>query len=180
MPSLLVGDLDSLSAGDLDRARQSGVTVQQFDPEKDETDLELALDRAALGRTAPTTVTVIATPDLTERVDHFLSQLGLLSSPKYAHVTIRAWFGEALVAIVHPGEPTAITGAVGSLASLIPVGGVAGGVTTHGLQYPLSDEDLSPFSTRGISNVFTSSAATVGIRAGVLAIVLPHALRGTL
>ena len=64
----------------------------------------------------------------------------------------------------------------GSLCSLLPVGGVAHGVRTEGLRFPLHDEDLLPGSTRGVSNEFTAREATVSVRDGVLLAVQPHAL----
>jgi thiamine pyrophosphokinase len=52
--------------------------------------------------------------------------------------------------------------------SLLPLGGGADGVTTHGLQYPLRDEPLTLGSTRGVSNVRTTADAWVSLRGGHL------------
>jgi thiamine pyrophosphokinase len=195
-PTLLVGDLDSLSAADLDHARASATVVEMHPSEKEATDLELALDRAVdLGHeialhpaqvdgtefdraTTATTLTVVATPDVTERIDHLLAQLGLLASPKYAHVLVKAWFGEALVTIVHPGTPAYLQGVRDELVTLLPVGAPANGVTTTGLRFALANETLSPFSTRGVSNLLEGRTATVSVSDGALAIIQPHALRG--
>ena len=177
-PTLLVGDFDSLAEHQIDEARASGVLVELHPTEKDATDLELALDRAVDGAVAGTLVTVVATPDLTERIDHLLAQLGLLASPKYAHVTMNAWFGEAFVTIVHPHSVTHVRGTDGELVTIIPIGGEVTGVTTIGLRYPLANESLSPFATRGVSNILASSPASVHIITGVAAVIRPHALRG--
>ncbi len=45
-PQLLIGDLDSVSAGELAEAMDAGIEIQRFPPEKDQTDLELALEYA--------------------------------------------------------------------------------------------------------------------------------------
>ena len=178
-PNVLVGDFDSLGADELDDARSRGVRVELHPTDKDATDLELALDLAVDGAAFGTRLTVIATPDLTERIDHLLSQLGLLASPKYAHVAITAWFGEALVGIVHPESPVVVEGEKHELVTIIAVGGEIRGVTTRGLRYPLLNESLSPFATRGVSNTLASLPASVSITGGVGAVIRPHALRRT-
>ncbi len=186
-PTLIVGDFDSLSPVRVNEAQRAGVSVELHPTDKDATDLELALDRATSDKsvesgagvvTLVTVVTVVATPDLHDRVDHFLAQLGLLASPRYAHVRINAWFGEAFVTIAHPSSPANVTGSPGELVSIIPIGGDASGVRTSGLVYPLSGETLTPFSTRGVSNVLDSFPASVHVTDGVVAVIRPHALRG--
>ena len=179
-PTVAVGDFDSLTSNEVDEANHAGVIVELHPTDKDATDLELALDRAASSGDASTdrVLTVIATPDLSDRVDHLLAQLGLLGSPKYAHIRINAWLGEAFVSIVHPRTPAQVTGTPGELVSIIPVGGRATGVRTTGLAYPLTGETLSPFSTRGVSNVLEAVPAWVHVSTGVVAVIRPHALRG--
>ena len=175
-PTVLIGDFDSLAPVDLDRARAAGVSVEAYSPEKDATDLELALDRAMTGNTRVLRITVVATPDVGERIDHLLSQLALLAAPKYADAELLAWFGSACVQIVHPARTVAIQGRPGELVTLLAIGGVATGVTTTGLTYALRDESLSPFSTRGVSNVLFNTSATISVAGGCLAIVRPHAM----
>ena len=46
------------------------------------------------------------------------------------------------------------------------VGGVAHGVRTEGLQYPLTNENLEPGSSRGVSNVLVGSTAGIYGEAG--------------
>ena len=175
-PSVLIGDFDSLDPGELAEARAAGLTVEAYATEKDATDLELALDRALTGHVGELRVTVVATPDVGERIDHLLSQLALLAAPKYADAELLAWFGRACVQIVHPLRTAAVLGRTGELVTLLAIGGEATGVTTQGLTYPLRNESLSPFSTRGVSNILATPSATVSVTAGCLAIVRPHAL----
>ncbi len=175
-PTALIGDFDSLAPVDLDRAREAGVSIEAHPPEKDATDLELALDRAVTGYAGALRITVVATPDVDERIDHLLSQLALLAAPKYARAELLAWFGNACIQIVHPSRTVSVHGRPGELVTLLAIGGEARGVTTAGLTYPLRDESLSPFSTRGVSNVLSATSAAISIAAGCLAIVRPHAL----
>ena len=82
-----------------------------------------------------------------------------------------AQMGAARVTVVrHAAE---LTGAVGGHVTLLPVGGPARGITTDGLLYPLTDEDLAPGSTRGVSNELLGSVAHVRLREGTLLAVQP-------
>jgi thiamine pyrophosphokinase len=67
--------------------------------------------------------------------------------------------------------------------SLLPAHGIARGVRTDGLLYPLNDEDLPPGTTRGVSNELVGTDAMVRVRDGVLLAVQPgeagtHLARG--
>jgi thiamine pyrophosphokinase len=56
------------------------------------------------------------------------------------------------------------------------VGGEAHGVTTHRLQYPLTDATLVPGSTWGVSNVLLEPTARVTVASGTVLSVQPNAL----
>ncbi|HVJ96990.1 MAG TPA: hypothetical protein VNC41_09180, partial [Acidimicrobiia bacterium] len=85
-----------------------------------------------------------------------------------------AWFGDAHVSVLHGGRvPLVIDGVVGSLVTLLPVGGAALGVTTTGLEYPLRGEDLPAGTSRGVSNVIAAAEATVTLEHGALLVVQP-------
>jgi thiamine pyrophosphokinase len=60
--------------------------------------------------------------------------------------------------------------------TLLAIGGPARGIVTEGLRYPLRDEELAPGTTRGVSNELVGRSATVGLAAGTLLVVQPHAL----
>ncbi len=167
---LVVGDLDSVDPTTLAEAETRGASVERHPAEKDATDLELALG-AALARGAQR-VTVVGGHG--GRLDHFLANALLLASEAFAALTIDAWIGRAHVTVVRTRSE--LNGAPGSLCTLLAVGGVARGITTEGLRYPLVNEDLEPGSSRGVSNLLVGSAASVELQAGVLLAVQPDAL----
>jgi thiamine pyrophosphokinase len=169
---LVVGDFDSVRPAALDRARRAGSDVHEHPADKDATDLELAL-RAAQRR-RPERVTVVGAGG--GRLDHFLANALLLAHPDWADFELRAFVGPAYVHVVR--RAVTLTGAVGSLLSLLPVGGPARGVRTAGLRWPLTDEDLRPGSTRGVSNELAAETASVTLREGVLLAVQPDAVPG--
>jgi thiamine pyrophosphokinase len=164
---VVVGDLDSVDRAALDAAIAAGAVVEAHPAEKDATDLELALD-AAIARGA-TSVRVLGAHG--GRVDHYLANVLLLTSPRFAGVRIDARLGDAHVTVVR--DRAQLFATPGALCSLLPVGGPAVGVTTHNLRYPLRRETLEPGSTRGVSNEFLAAEAAVSLAAGVLLAIVP-------
>lgn len=168
---LLVGDLDSVSSATLARARAAGTTVQQHPVDKDATDLALALD--AVAADGPAEVTVVGGHG--GRLDHLLGNVSLLAAPRYRALRLTALLGPAVLHVVH--DAVELTGSAGELVSLLATHGPARGVRTTGLRFPLHDDLLPPGSSRGVSNRFLATTATVTLESGVLVTVQPEASR---
>lgn len=166
---LVVGDLDSVDAEALARATGAGAFVEAHPAEKDATDLELALDAAC--REGATTITVLDAAR--GRLDHFLATALLLGSTRWADRCVRAFVDGARLTVVPAGSVRAIDGLVGSLVSLLAIGGPAAGVRTSGLRYALNGETLAAGSTRGVSNEIVAAPATVTIGTGTVLVVQP-------
>ncbi len=171
-PGVLVGDLDSVSEAALRQAENDGVRIVRHPADKDATDLELALDEALAAGARH--VLVVASAG--GRLDHLLSATLLLAAPAYAGVEIDALVGEALLHVVR--DVRVLAGTPGELLTLVPVGGAAEGVVTDGLAYPLRGETLQPGSSRGVSNVFSASRASVTVERGVVIAIRPDGLKG--
>ena len=167
--TVVVGDLDSVSADALAAAESAGARIVRHPEAKDATDLELALDEAV--RIGARRVLVVASAE--GRLDHLLGSLLLLGADAYAAIELDAIVGDALVHVVR--RERALRGSSGELLSLIAIGGPATGVVTNGLDFPLAAETLQPGSSRGISNVFTGTEARVALDAGVLLAIRPGA-----
>lgn len=164
-PDLLIGDLDSITSEELQACIDQGVETLRFKPQKDESDLELAL-HAALNR---------GYSDLTianaggGRVDHLLCNLSLLFHPQLQHAKVKMTDETSRF---HPLTHTiTLNTQPGDLISLIPWQGPALGVTTANLAYPLNNETLLPYGTRGLSNVALGSEITVSLQSGQLLLV---------
>src|SRR5580765_1906881 len=89
--AVAVGDFDSASPEAVAAAEAAGVRIERHAAEKDETDLELALDAAIDLR--PGRILVLAGRG--GRLDHELSSLLLLAVEKYASAQIDAQIGRA-------------------------------------------------------------------------------------
>lgn len=164
-PHVVIGDLDSLRPATVEAFAAAGSAVVRHPPDKDETDLELAL-LYAVGRGAGQ-IDVLGA--LGGRWDQGLSNVALLAMPELAGARVRLLDREQ-EAYVARGE-TPIPGAAGETVSLLPVGGPARGVTTRGLRYPLEDAELRFERSRGVSNVIVAPPAQVTVREGMLLVV---------
>ncbi len=165
----VVGDMDSVDPGALAEAEARGTVVDRHPVAKDATDLDLAIDRVMAARPARLVV-VTGTGD---RLDHTLAVALSVSSPGRPAVPTEAWIGPAHLWVVRDGTEVGLVGRPGDLVSLLALYGPARGVTTTGLLYPLTDEDLDAGSSRGVSNQWAEPRATVRVRAGVLVAVAP-------
>lgn len=165
-PDLLVGDLDSISPPGLAwaeaAARRGELTIERHPAAKDQTDLELALVRAV--EMAPDRIVVAGIGG--GRFDHLLANIGVLADSRFAGAAVDGLLEGARVAVIH--DRRTLSGQVDELVSLLPVNGDAVGVTTDGLVWPLSGETLRAGSSRGVSNVFAASQATVSVVQGTL------------
>ncbi len=180
VPSVVIGDLDSLSPNLLRRLESERVTFYSAPVDKDETDLELALMWAVA---QPGVEEVVVLGAFGGRPDQALANLLLLAHPALspgepASVEgreesgggCRVWMVDgAWTVVLIRGEATLeVRGCAGDRVSLIPLGGQAEGVTTDGLVFPLHDETLSFGPARGVSNRLVDAVATVSVRCGLL------------
>ncbi|HET6950586.1 MAG TPA: thiamine diphosphokinase, partial [Acidimicrobiales bacterium] len=166
---VVVGDMDSVDPDVLGAAVAAGVPVERHPEAKDATDLDLALDVALARRPRPGRLVVVTGPG--DRFDHALAVALALASPRYRDVAVEAWIGPAHLWVVR--TTATLRGEPGALVSLLPALGPVSGVTTTGLLYPLTGEDLAAGTTRGVSNEMAGVEATVSVGSGVLLAVMP-------
>ncbi len=164
-PEVVVGDLDSLDEKLQAQLQSLGCRLVVYPPEKDWTDLELALKLAA----AEGATQVVVMGALGGRLDQELANVLLLLLPELADIPTLI-VDERQELFVTRREAT-VVGQPGDVVSLIPLGGAAQGIVTEGLSYPLRHETLVSGPARGISNVMTSTLARVTLREGALLVV---------
>lgn len=164
VPDVVVGDFDSASEGAAERLATAGAQVVAVSVDKDETDLELAVEVARVRFGLP----VVITAAFTGRLDHTLASLGTLERAG-AGACVRepgwsAWLctrEEPFAATLQPGTP---------LSLLAPAG--ASGVSVHGTKWPLNGEYLEPLSGRGVSNEALGGHVDVSVGEGLLLVIV--------
>lgn len=166
VPDLLVGDLDSVSPGALERADLARLPRLEFPVEKDASDLELALRTLAEERGAAVPEEVVVAGVSGGRTDHFLFNW-LLPASRSWPFALKLVDASVEAVVVTPRYPFAASGVPGRTFSLLPLGSVRG-VTTDGLRYALVGATLAPGTTRGLSNVVAATAVSVRVEEGML------------
>jgi thiamine pyrophosphokinase len=162
-PSVLIGDMDSIASAARRFLVESGALVIEHPPEKDKTDLELALDYALTQ--GPASITIAGGLG-GERLDHSMGNLLLLALPALCDIDVRL--------VDHTAEALCIwtqrqiQGSPGDYVSLLPLTPTVDGVRTSGLRYPLHGERLIQGHTRGVSNELVETLATISVASGCL------------
>lgn len=163
---VLVGDLDSIDAADLATAEAEGVDVRRHRPDKDATDLDLALDLAVAGGARR----LVVLDGGGDRFDHQVANVFVAArAARHAEVTVVTT--DSVLTIVTDGR--ALHGQPGDTVSLLPLFGRVEGISTTGLLYPLSGEALISGSSRGVSNELVAPSARVTVEAGTLLAIQP-------
>lgn len=176
----LVGDLDSIDPHLLAELTRNGTRVHRHPTDKDESDLELALKLAVTSAFAHVDTgrrpRLLVLGGYGGRVDHFAVNMAVLCGPATASAEVEALLGDTLVTVIRPGRAVTLSGAPDELVTLLAMHGIAGGVHTTGLLFPLDDEELTPGASRGLSNRFLGTNATVRVESGTVAAFQPHHL----
>ena len=173
-PSILVGDLDSITAGGRMWAYANGVDIREFPTDKDLTDTELALATALALPEAGNLVLLGGRDAADARPDHHLGTLLALGHPALgAFGAITANLGGSWYTVVHPDRPTRLPLGLGRTFSVFALHGPASGVRVHGARWDLDDAALSATEARGVSNESVADVVTVSTAVGVVTVVVP-------
>ncbi len=165
IPSMILGDWDSLDGTTKKYWQGRGVPMQRFPIAKDQTDLELAVEYALQHGARE----IHLTGAWGSRIDHSLGNLELLyrlatmkiPNLLYTRNQRLSAFDETFSAQVR----------VGSTVSLIPLSPVVEGVATEGLLYPLVDATLKRGSTFTVSNQAIEENISLRLGVGILLVI---------
>jgi thiamine pyrophosphokinase len=164
-PNLIIGDMDSAEKERLLELQESGVSFELFPRDKNETDLELAINHAI--ELEPKKILIIAA--LGGRLDQTLANIALLTNLRLSTFDVRLDDGVEEIFLCR--NQVEVHGRDGDFISLIPWQGAVSDILTKNLKWLLNHETLYPDKTRGISNEMTSNTASISIGSGLLLIV---------
>ncbi len=155
-PDLIVGDFDSCPEGVL--RQYEDVPKIHLAREKDETDLEVAIEEARKKGFEKGTVF----GGWGRRIDHSLTNALLLA--RFPGVLALETENELVFAITKKAE---IHCFAGQTMSLIPLSGPADGITTKGLKWELKEGRLDQ-QFIGVSNVCLGERVAIRVKSGAL------------
>jgi len=164
IPHLVIGDMDSMTKDEAQQLKKADVPIELYPRNKNETDLELALNHALEQK--PTSILIIAA--LGNRLDQTLGNISLLSDSRLATLDVR--LDDGVEEVFFCRDSSRVEGRRADIVSLIPWNGAVEGIRTNGLRWPLNNETLYPEKTRGISNEMLEAVAEVSIEVGSLLI----------
>lgn len=165
-PSLVVGDMDSASRESVDALRHLGVEFMIFSPDKDVSDLDIAL-RECRHRGCES-IRVIGVSG--GRVDHELVAFGSVArcadlSPSLIGPGYRA------VVLSPSGTAQTVVAGPGVTFSLLALLGDAV-VSCTGAKWPLDHAPLTPLSSLGLSNLAECAQCLVVVWSGTVACIV--------
>jgi thiamine pyrophosphokinase len=164
IPHFIVGDLDSLSL-DIHDPILKDTQIILFPQDKNEIDLELAIDHALT--LSPKQIVIVAA--LGGRLDQTIGNISLLTDTRLSAYDVR--LDDGIEEALFCRDQIQVQGRSGDIVSLLPWDGEVTGILTRGLKWPLQNEILYPYKTRGISNEMLDSEATIKIKSGLLLVV---------
>jgi len=164
-PALVIGDMDSIDSALLQKLQADGVSIELYPRDKNETDLELAINKSI--ELEPKEIIIVAA--LGGRIDQALGNIALLSNIQLSTLNIK--LDDGAEEIFFCRDQVKVYGRSEDIVSLIPWQGAVNGIQTENLRWSLDNETLHPDKTRGISNEMTDDVANIKISSGMLLVV---------
>lgn len=167
IPDLVMGDFDSIENDVIEKLSLEKTQFIKFSSEKDESDLELSVLKAAT--LTPSEIIIFGA--LGKRLDHILGNLMLLTIPLEAGIKGYILEEDYEIHLIDNENELELARGSSGIISLFPLSPVVQGVETWGLKYPLAKEDLFLGRSRGLSNEFSEDRAKIKIKEGKLLII---------
>lgn len=171
-PQVVIGDFDSLTREELVTLESTGAALIKHETSKNETDLELALDFAVENGATE----IILFGLLGGRWDMSISNIMLLTTPRFEHVNFYILNGTDELYILRGGKELCFQGNPGDHVSVIPLTPLATGISYQGLNWPLQNESLEFGAQRGLSNHMIDDEARIVLDCGVLLVIIQRNL----
>lgn len=166
VPNVIVGDFDSVKKGVLEYFRKNNpdIKVMKFQPEKDETDTELAL-RTAMEAGCEKIWLLGATGT---RLDHVLGNIHLLGMAMEQGCECIMLDAHNRIRMLKQGIRLKKAEQYGDYISLFPFTPTVKGLTLTGFKYPLQKYELQCYHSLGVSNEITQEEAEISFEDGIL------------
>lgn len=169
VPEVGFGDFDSVSAAEMQRVEQYVSEVNRFQPEKDETDMELALNWAIAQN--PETITIFGATG--GRMDHTIGNIHLLLKPLLQSnaVKIQVVDNKNIIYLTKPSTHAISRNPQLKYVSFFPITLEVKGLTLRGFKYPLTNCHIPMGSTLCISNELVEDNGNFSYEEGILMVI---------
>lgn len=170
IPDEIVGDFDSAGQEMLRYYQEKGIPIRRFRPQKDSTDMEIAM-LTAMER-GSSSITVLGATGT--RIDHVLGSIRNLSIPLKQGVPCCLVDSHNRIRMLGDGKrhlELKKSEQFGKYVSLLAHGGPVRKLTLEGFFYPLRDYTLEADSALGVSNEIVEETAEIFFESGRLLVI---------
>ncbi len=164
-PDEIVGDLDSVSQESLVKIHDSGIPVFRYPPEKDVTDLTIAIERMV--EKGVDTLWIAGSTG--SRVDHSLSAILALHGYLSKGLQVKLIDDKNALALV--SGTINIEKGLYTYLSVLPADVSGATVSLVGCKYPLSHKKIAFGSSLGVSNEIVDDRAHVTVHEGLVYLI---------
>ena len=162
-----IGDFDSVTADEFEEIERKTKCMIKVPVEKDETDLELALNKAV--EYDPTNIFLFGVT--AGRKDHELINIQMLYRMANMGIHGKIIDKDNEIELISPGTYTITKNIDLPYISFLPFSETVEGLSLEGFRYPLMDETLTWGSTKCISNELSSEFGNVSYKRGILLVI---------
>ncbi|WP_313798716.1 thiamine diphosphokinase [Cytobacillus sp.] len=168
-PTIAFGDFDSVTVEEMVAIEQNVSKLNRFMPEKDETDMELAMKWAIEQK--PAIIRIFGATG--GRIDHFIANIQLLMKPLQMdqQMQVEILDKNNMVFLRMPGKYSVKKNRCYQYISFLPITMEVTGITLEGFKYPLVDQSLPLGSTLCISNELIHDCGHFSFSKGILMVV---------
>jgi thiamine pyrophosphokinase len=172
IPTIAFGDFDSVSPQEFSYIQDHVTELMRYKPEKNETDLELALNWAINQK--PTIIRLFGATG--GRLDHLFANVHLLINPLKAKSRASIFIIDRhnIIFLKEPGTYTVEKSSVEKYISFVPLTLNVSNLTLDGFKFPLLNRHISLGSTLCISNELISEYGTFSFSEGILIVIRSH------
>lgn len=168
MPNHIVGDFDSVSTKILENYQnQPEIIFHKYNPEKDNTDTDMALKLAIESKSS--SITILGA--LGKRMDHAISNIHILKETLKAKIPTQILDTYNKIYLIDSNITLQKDQTYGKYISLIPLTSIVEGLTLTGFKYPLKNADLSIGLSLGVSNEIEEEVASIELKNGILIVI---------
>ena len=165
---MIVGDFDTVPDSILNKYKAEGSsTIREFNPEKDATDTEIAIETAI--QEGAGEITLLGATGT--RVDHMLASISNLLIPLQYGIAARIVDEHNRIYLIDKPVQLARESVYGPYLSLIPFTWSVEGVTLTGMKYPLTGHTLVTGESLGISNEIVEHKGRISLTSGILIVI---------
>lgn len=160
MPDLILGDFDSVSASVLERYKSLNIETVTFPPEKDYTDMELAITHAV--KKGFKDIVLVGASGT--RLDHTVANMLLIEKYHKIGINIVILDNNNLIQMVT--NNMTIPFRKNHFVSIMPLSESIEGLTLEGFEYPLNNINVERGSTLCISNEISENMGVIRLDKG--------------